>query len=30
MSIYLASAASNYTTGQTFYIDGGFMAGGLW
>lgn len=28
--IYLASHASDFTTGQTFYIDGGFMAGGQW
>jgi len=28
--IYLASRASDFTTGQTFYIDGGFMAGGQW
>jgi NAD(P)-dependent dehydrogenase (short-subunit alcohol dehydrogenase family) len=30
MTIYLASPASDFTTGQTFYIDGGFMAGGQW
>ncbi len=28
--VYLASHASDFTTGQTFYIDGGFMAGGQW
>lgn len=28
--LYLASPASAFTTGQTFYIDGGFMAGGQW
>jgi gluconate 5-dehydrogenase len=30
MAIYLASPASDFTTGQCFYIDGGFMAGGQW
>lgn len=30
MAIYLASRASDFTTGQTFYIDGGFTAGGQW
>lgn len=30
VSIYLSSPASNYTTGQTFFIDGGFLAGGQW
>jgi hypothetical protein len=30
MALYLASPASDFTTGQTFYIDGGFMAGGQW
>jgi NAD(P)-dependent dehydrogenase (short-subunit alcohol dehydrogenase family) len=30
MAVYLASPASDFTTGQTFYIDGGFMAGGQW
>ena len=30
MAVYLASAASNYTTGQTFAIDGGFLAGNPW
>ena len=28
--IYLASPASDYTTGQTFFVDGGFMAGSQW
>jgi len=30
LAIYLASRASDFTTGQTFYVDGGFMAGGQW
>jgi NAD(P)-dependent dehydrogenase (short-subunit alcohol dehydrogenase family) len=30
MAIYLASPAADFTTGQTFYIDGGFTAGGQW
>jgi NAD(P)-dependent dehydrogenase (short-subunit alcohol dehydrogenase family) len=30
MAIYLASPASDFTTGQTFFIDGGFTAGGQW
>lgn len=30
MALYLASPAANYTTGQTFYVDGGFTAGGQW
>ncbi len=30
LAIYLASPASDFTTGQTFYVDGGFMAGGQW
>ncbi len=30
MAVYLASRASNFTTGQTFYVDGGFTAGGQW
>lgn len=30
MAIYLSSPAAGFTTGQTFYIDGGFMAGGQW
>jgi NAD(P)-dependent dehydrogenase (short-subunit alcohol dehydrogenase family) len=30
MAIYLSSPAADFTTGQTFYIDGGFMAGGQW
>jgi NAD(P)-dependent dehydrogenase (short-subunit alcohol dehydrogenase family) len=30
LTIYLSSPASNYTTGQVLYVDGGFMAGGKW
>ena len=30
IAVYLASPASSFTTGQTFYVDGGFMAGGQW
>jgi len=30
MALYLASPAADYTTGQTFYVDGGFTAGGQW
>ncbi len=30
MSVYLASRAADYTTGQVMYVDGGFMAGGQW
>ena len=30
MAIYLSGAGSDFTTGQTFYIDGGFTAGGQW
>ena len=30
MAVYLAAPASDFTTGQTFYIDGGFTAGGQW
>ena len=30
MAIYLASQASNYTTGQAFYVDGGMLAGSPW
>jgi enoyl-[acyl-carrier-protein] reductase (NADH) len=28
--IYLASSASDYTTGQSIYVDGGFLAGSQW
>jgi gluconate 5-dehydrogenase len=30
MALYLASPASGYTTGQAFYVDGGFLAGSAW
>ena len=30
MAIYLASQASNYTTGQAMYVDGGMLAGSPW
>lgn len=30
LAIYLAAPASDFTTGQTFYVDGGFTAGGQW
>jgi NAD(P)-dependent dehydrogenase (short-subunit alcohol dehydrogenase family) len=30
MAIYLAGPASAYTTGQAFYVDGGFLAGSPW
>lgn len=30
MAIYLAGPASNYVTGQTMYVDGGFLAGSQW
>ncbi len=30
MAIYLASSASDYMTGQSIYIDGGFLAGSPW
>jgi NAD(P)-dependent dehydrogenase (short-subunit alcohol dehydrogenase family) len=30
LTIYLASPAGRYTTGQVIYVDGGFMAGGQW
>lgn len=30
LAVYLASPASNYVTGQTFAVDGGFLAGNPW
>jgi NAD(P)-dependent dehydrogenase (short-subunit alcohol dehydrogenase family) len=30
LTVYLASRASDFTTGQAIYVDGGFMAGGQW
>lgn len=30
LTIYLASGASDYTTGQAFWVDGGFLAGSQW
>jgi NAD(P)-dependent dehydrogenase (short-subunit alcohol dehydrogenase family) len=30
MAVYLSSAASDYVTGQTFAVDGGFTAGHPW
>lgn len=30
LAVYLASDASNYTTGQSIYVDGGFLAGSQW
>ena len=29
-AVYLASAASDYVTGQNIYVDGGFMGGEVW
>ncbi|HEY8599776.1 MAG TPA: SDR family oxidoreductase [Thermomicrobiales bacterium] len=30
LAVFLAAPASGFTTGQTIYVDGGFMAGGQW
>lgn len=30
LTLYLSAAASSYTTGQAFVVDGGFLAGGWW
>ncbi|MDA8220019.1 MAG: glucose 1-dehydrogenase [Dehalococcoidales bacterium] len=30
LALYLASAAADYTTGQVFVVDGGFLAGSSW
>jgi NAD(P)-dependent dehydrogenase (short-subunit alcohol dehydrogenase family) len=30
LAVFLASHASDYITGQSFIIDGGFSAGGSW
>lgn len=30
ITLFLASAASDYVTGQSFIVDGGFLAGGSW
>jgi len=30
LAVYLASSASDYATGQTFAVDGGFLAGNPW
>jgi NAD(P)-dependent dehydrogenase (short-subunit alcohol dehydrogenase family) len=30
MAIYLAAPASDFTTGQAIYVDGGFTAGNAW
>jgi NAD(P)-dependent dehydrogenase (short-subunit alcohol dehydrogenase family) len=30
LALYLASPASDYCTGQTFPVDGGFTAGSPW
>jgi 2-deoxy-D-gluconate 3-dehydrogenase len=30
LCLYLASPAAEYTTGQVFYLDGGFLAGSPW
>ena len=29
-AVFLASAGSDYVTGQSIYVDGGFMAGDDW
>lgn len=30
LAVFLAAPASDFTTGQTIFVDGGFMAGGQW
>ena len=30
MALFLVAPGSSYTTGQTFAVDGGFLAGGSW
>ena len=29
-AVFLSSSASDYVTGQSIYVDGGFMAGESW